>query len=235
MRPPTPRASWRLCHTFGPRPVDVAQFWATSSAAIFLTFTPTRPTLPEGAPFLTFGSWDSTPTRRECWCLTRHTEARNLRVGAAAAVAPPPPPFLRWDCPGILRQARPSSLRRARPGILRWGHPILPRRARPHRLLRRACPVPVRRRACPRLPRRGHPITCPRILRHLRRATLIQGAREMVAFGNSRRVFNAENHLFSRGGRLRVGWLNGFSFIWEGCRESRRCSRDTFPESYITK
>ena len=23
--------------------------------------------------------------------------------------------------------------------------------------------------------------------------------------------------------------------IWEGCRESRRCSRDTYPESYITK
>ena len=37
--------------------------------------------------------------------------------------------------------------------------------------------------------------------------------------------------------RLKVGWLNGFSFItsWEGCRESRRCSRDTYPESYITK
>ena len=34
--------------------------------------------------------------------------------------------------------------------------------------------------------------------------------------------------------RLRVGWLNGFSFIWEGYHESRRCSRDTYPESYIT-
>ena len=22
---------------------------------------------------------------------------------------------------------------------------------------------------------------------------------------------------------------------WEGCRESRRCSRDTYPEFYITK
>ena len=32
--------------------------------------------------------------------------------------------------------------------------------------------------------------------------------------------------------RLRVGWLNGF---WEGYHESRRCSRDTYPESYITK
>ena len=31
------------------------------------------------------------------------------------------------------------------------------------------------------------------------------------------------------GDRLRVGWL------WEGCRKSRRCSRDTYPESYITK
>ena len=25
------------------------------------------------------------------------------------------------------------------------------------------------------------------------------------------------------------------SGLWEGCRESRRCSRDTCPESYITK
>jgi len=31
------------------------------------------------------------------------------------------------------------------------------------------------------------------------------------------------------GDRLTVGWL------WEGCRESRTCSRDTYPESYITK
>ena len=29
--------------------------------------------------------------------------------------------------------------------------------------------------------------------------------------------------------RLRVGWL------WEGYHESRRCSRDTYPESCITK
>ena len=34
--------------------------------------------------------------------------------------------------------------------------------------------------------------------------------------------------------RIRVGWLTGISF-WEGCRESRRCSRDTYPESHITK
>jgi len=34
------------------------------------------------------------------------------------------------------------------------------------------------------------------------------------------------------GDRLRAGWLNEF---WEGCRESRRCSRDTYPDSYITK
>ena len=33
--------------------------------------------------------------------------------------------------------------------------------------------------------------------------------------------------------RLLVGWLNGS--LWEGCHESRRCLRDTFPESYITK
>ena len=31
--------------------------------------------------------------------------------------------------------------------------------------------------------------------------------------------------------RLRVGWLNG----WEGFRESRGCSRDTWTESYITE
>ena len=30
--------------------------------------------------------------------------------------------------------------------------------------------------------------------------------------------------------RLWVGWLN-----WEGCCESRRCSRDTYPEAYIIK
>ena len=40
--------------------------------------------------------------------------------------------------------------------------------------------------------------------------------------------------------RLRVGWLNGFSFItstgaWKGCRESRRCSRGTYTGSYITE
>ena len=37
--------------------------------------------------------------------------------------------------------------------------------------------------------------------------------------------------------RLRVGWFNEFSFItslWEVYHESRRCSRDTYPESYIT-
>jgi len=28
------------------------------------------------------------------------------------------------------------------------------------------------------------------------------------------------------------GWLNG---IWEEFRESRRCSRDTYPEPYITE
>ena len=32
--------------------------------------------------------------------------------------------------------------------------------------------------------------------------------------------------------RLRVGWLNGF---WERHRDSRRCSRDTYPESHITE
>jgi len=30
--------------------------------------------------------------------------------------------------------------------------------------------------------------------------------------------------------RLRIGWP-----LWEGNHESRRCSRDTYPESYITK
>ena len=44
-------------------------------------------------------------------------------------------------------------------------------------------------------------------------------------------------HLFIRNDRLRVGWLNGtlvgpFS---KGYHESRRCSRDTYPESCITK
>ena len=33
--------------------------------------------------------------------------------------------------------------------------------------------------------------------------------------------------------RLRVGWLN--EPLWEGYYESRRCSRDTYPESHIAK
>ena len=38
------------------------------------------------------------------------------------------------------------------------------------------------------------------------------------------------------GDRLRAGWLNGlFIHHWEGFRESRRCSRDAYPESYITE
>jgi len=45
-----------------------------------------------------------------------------------------------------------------------------------------------------------------------------------------------------------VGWLNGWGLeahssrdhtlagpLWEGYLESRRCSRDTYPESYITE
>jgi len=28
-----------------------------------------------------------------------------------------------------------------------------------------------------------------------------------------------------------VSWFR----VWEGCRESRRCSRNTYPESYITQ
>jgi len=27
----------------------------------------------------------------------------------------------------------------------------------------------------------------------------------------------------------------GYTSLWEGYHESRRCSRDTYPESYITK
>ena len=38
---------------------------------------------------------------------------------------------------------------------------------------------------------------------------------------------SATRHEFVSRDRLRVGW--------EGYRESRRCSRDTYPESYITK
>ena len=28
--------------------------------------------------------------------------------------------------------------------------------------------------------------------------------------------------------------ISKFCNMWEGCRESRKCSRDTYPESYIT-
>ena len=41
------------------------------------------------------------------------------------------------------------------------------------------------------------------------------------------RGFRVENcKIFDR---LTVGWLNG----WEGYHESRRCLRETYPESYI--
>ena len=30
-------------------------------------------------------------------------------------------------------------------------------------------------------------------------------------------------------------WILYSVFLWEGYHESRRCSRDTYPESYITK
>ena len=35
--------------------------------------------------------------------------------------------------------------------------------------------------------------------------------------------------------RLRVGWFNGFLPLWEGYRESRSFSGDTYPVSYITQ
>jgi len=43
----------------------------------------------------------------------------------------------------------------------------------------------------------------------------------------------------TRGDRLRVGWLNFFHSSHpeghgEGFRESKKCSKDTYPESYIT-
>ena len=41
--------------------------------------------------------------------------------------------------------------------------------------------------------------------------------------------FVSLNSRLERNDRLSVGWL------WEGYRESRRSSRDTYPESYITK
>jgi len=37
----------------------------------------------------------------------------------------------------------------------------------------------------------------------------------------------------SVGNVTRLCWQ--FDELWEGCRESRRCSRDTYPESYISK
>ena len=37
-------------------------------------------------------------------------------------------------------------------------------------------------------------------------------------------------HLVFMVDRLRVGWL-----LWEGFHESRRCSRDTYPDSYVTE
>ena len=41
--------------------------------------------------------------------------------------------------------------------------------------------------------------------------------------------FVSLNSRLERNDRLSVGWL------WEGYRESRRSSRDTYPESYISE
>jgi len=30
-------------------------------------------------------------------------------------------------------------------------------------------------------------------------------------------------------------YMTEYTLVWEGYRESRRCSRDNYPESYITK
>ena len=44
--------------------------------------------------------------------------------------------------------------------------------------------------------------------------------------------FNRNLARISGRDKLRVGWLTKVS--WEGYHESRRCSRETYPESYIT-
>ena len=40
---------------------------------------------------------------------------------------------------------------------------------------------------------------------------------------------------WARGDRLRVYLRVERGGLWEGCRESRRCSRDTYTDSHITK
>ena len=42
-------------------------------------------------------------------------------------------------------------------------------------------------------------------------------------------------HFSSRDVRRLKTQLGGVKLSWEGCHESRRCSRDTYPESYITE
>ena len=44
---------------------------------------------------------------------------------------------------------------------------------------------------------------------------------ELLVYGNPQRLGEASRQLSIK--------------HWEGCRESRRCSRDTYPESYTTK
>jgi len=57
--------------------------------------------------------------------------------------------------------------------------------------------------------------------------------------GKGRWVVEQRTRLFTVCDRLRVGWLNrGRTLsgpLWAGYRESRRCSRDTYPGLHITK
>ena len=52
----------------------------------------------------------------------------------------------------------------------------------------------------------------------------------LTASGFGCKVFGNRQECVGSHDTLRVGWL-----YFEGCRESRRYSRETYPESYITK
>jgi len=57
------------------------------------------------------------------------------------------------------------------------------------------------------------------------------GAAVEAAGGAHHSQLNRTGHIPGRG-QIRAG-LVPVTYSWEGCRESRRCSRDTYPESYI--
>ena len=76
-----------------------------------------------------------------------------------------------------------------------------------------------------------HGVVSPAILHGVVSPAILHGVVSSEATPAERNTLFSTSCRARRQQLNRVGWLNG----WEGYHESRRFSRDTYPESYITK